>query len=134
MWRSLFELFEKNKEVSADVDRRGGPAAVAAAGGNSAPAPKSDKDAGKDIPKDDKAKEEAKKLEEMKEMNEFIEKYGGPILKRTVWEFTKVSLSQSGLKPVEIPRFLITDIAERIPDGPPRRFFAPIPPSAKVGH
>ncbi len=56
-------------------------------------APKNDKDAkdaGKDIPKDDKAKEEAKKAEEMKEMNEFIDTYGGPILRDTLWEFTKM--------------------------------------------
>lgn len=51
---------------------------------------KNEKDAGKDIPKDDKAKEEAKKAEEMKEMNEFIDTYGGPILRTTMWEFTKM--------------------------------------------
>jgi hypothetical protein len=27
----------------------------------------------------------------MKEMNQFLEKYGGPYLKRGVWEFCKVS-------------------------------------------
>ncbi|CDW97623.1 hypothetical protein [Sporisorium scitamineum] len=52
--------------------------------------PKNEKDAGKDIPKDDKAKEEAKRAEEMKEMNEFIDTYGGPILRLTMWEFTKM--------------------------------------------
>lgn len=87
MWRRLFELFEKNKDVSERIMREGGPSKVPK---NSAPAPKNEKDAGKDIPKDDKAKEEAKKAEEMKEMNEFIDKYGGPILRDTMWEFTKM--------------------------------------------
>ncbi|PWY97904.1 hypothetical protein BCV70DRAFT_42950 [Testicularia cyperi] len=96
MWRRLFELFEKNEDVSEDIDRKGGPQAVAAKGG-STPAPKNEKDAGKDIPKDDKAKEEAKKQEELKEMNEFIDKYGGPILRRTMWEFTKMDHPDTSL-------------------------------------
>ncbi|SPO31602.1 related to CSR1 - phosphatidylinositol transfer protein [Ustilago trichophora] len=86
-WRRLYELFEKNKDVSERVMREGGPSKVS----KDAPAaPKNEKDAGKDIPKDDKAKEEAKRAEEMREMNEFIDKYGGPILKETMWEFTKM--------------------------------------------
>lgn len=57
-------------------------------GGRPAPS-KDEKEAGKDIPKGDAAKEEAKKQEEMKEMNQFLDKYGGPYLKRAVWEFCK---------------------------------------------
>ncbi|KAJ1021468.1 hypothetical protein NDA13_005509 [Ustilago tritici] len=87
MWRRLFELFEKNKDVSERVMRQGGPTKVPK---GAAATPKNEKDAGKDIPKDDKAKEEARKAEEMKEMNEFIDKYGGPILRQTMWEFTKM--------------------------------------------
>ncbi|KAI3488245.1 hypothetical protein L1887_47784 [Cichorium endivia] len=87
IWRRLFELFEKNQETSEKVWQQGGPAKLPK--GNTS-APKNEKEAGKDIPKDDKAKEEAKKAEEMKEMNEFIDKYGGPILRETVWEFTKM--------------------------------------------
>ncbi|KAJ9475902.1 Phosphatidylinositol transfer protein CSR1 [Pseudozyma hubeiensis] len=88
MWRRLFELFEKNKETSERIMQNGGPGKMDKK--KAAAAPKNEKDAGKDIPKDDKAKEEAKKAEEMKEMNEFIDTYGGPILRTTMWEFTKM--------------------------------------------
>ncbi|PWN52006.1 hypothetical protein IE53DRAFT_385620 [Violaceomyces palustris] len=94
MWKRLEELFEKNKEVSEEVYRRGGPSVVAK---DATPAAKNEKDPGKDIPKDDKAKEEAKRMEEMKEMNEFINKYGGPILKETTWEFTKMDHPDTSL-------------------------------------
>lgn len=90
MWRRFFELSEKNKEVSAALEKKGGPNAASKEKG-SAP-PSNEKDAGKNIPKDDKAKEEAKKMEEMKEMNAFLDKYGGPYLLRACWEFNKVSL------------------------------------------
>ncbi|SNX87831.1 related to CSR1 - phosphatidylinositol transfer protein [Melanopsichium pennsylvanicum] len=94
MWRRLFELMEKNVQVSERVMANGGPSKVPK---NAAAAPKNEKDAGKDIPKDDKAKEEAKKAEEMKEMNEFIDKYGGPILRSTMWEFTKMDHPDTSL-------------------------------------
>lgn len=88
MWRRLFELFEKNKDVSERIMSQGGPSRMGKK--KDAAPPKNEKDAGKDIPKDDKAKEEAKRAEEMKEMNEFIDTYGGPILRLTMWEFTKM--------------------------------------------
>jgi hypothetical protein len=52
------------QERSAELDKKGGPNSVS--GKDAAPPPKDEKQAGKDIPKDDKAKEEAKKQEEMK--------------------------------------------------------------------
>ncbi|EST07337.2 CRAL-TRIO domain protein [Kalmanozyma brasiliensis GHG001] len=90
IWRRLFELFEKKKDVSERVMKEGGPAKVKKGSKSADTGGKDGKDAGKDIPKDDKAKEEAKKAEEMKEMNEFIDTYGGPILRTTMWEFTKM--------------------------------------------
>lgn len=86
MWRRFFELTEKNKHISEELERKGGP--TKAASGKPA-APKDDKEAQKDIPKGDAAKEEAKKAEEMKDMNAFLDKYGGPYLKKACWEFCK---------------------------------------------
>lgn len=87
IWRRFFALYEKNKDVSERLEKLGGPNAASS---EESSVPKNEKDAGKDIPKDDKAKEEAKKLEEMKEMNAFLDKFGGPYLRRSFWEFTKV--------------------------------------------
>lgn len=96
MWRRFFELSEKNKHVSEELDRKGGP--KFASKDKSAAPPANEKDAGKNIPKGDAAKEEAKKMEEMKEMNSFLEKYGGPYLLRACWEFNKVSFRNSFLE------------------------------------
>lgn len=87
MWRRFFELAERNPEVSKDLDKKGGP--TKAEGAGKPTAAKSDKEAQKDTPKGDAAKEEAKKQEEMKDMNAFLDKYGGPYLKRAAWEFVK---------------------------------------------
>lgn len=87
MYRRIDDLAKQNVEVSEDLDRKGGPT-KASGRGRAAPS-KDDKDAGKDIPKGDAAKEEAKKAEELKEMNQFLEKYGGPYFRRGVWEFAK---------------------------------------------
>ncbi|PWN98190.1 hypothetical protein FA09DRAFT_338618 [Tilletiopsis washingtonensis] len=95
IWRRFFELYEKNPERSAELDKKGGPNSVSDK--DSAPPPKDEKQAGKDIPKDDKAKEEAKKQEEMKEMNQFIDTYGGPYLRRALWEFIKHDGPDAGM-------------------------------------
>lgn len=88
MYRRFFELTDRNKEVSEALEKKGGPTKADGAGKPVATG-KDEKDAGKDIPKGDAAKEEAKKAEEMKDMNAFLDKYGGPYLRRAVWEFCK---------------------------------------------
>lgn len=52
---------------------------------------------GKDIPKDDKAKEEAKKQEELRDLRDMMDTYGGPYLRRALWEFTKHDNPDAGL-------------------------------------
>ncbi|CAO1622453.1 unnamed protein product [Jaminaea pallidilutea] len=90
MYRRFFELTTKNVEVSEELEKKGGPNKATGGGSSKAASGgKDEKEAGKDIPKGDAAKEEAKKQEEMKEMNQFLDKYGGPYLKRAVWEFCK---------------------------------------------
>jgi len=93
MWRRFFELYKKNVSRSEELDKKGGPKAAKTSSNDSS---KNEKD-GKDIPKDDKAKEEAKKLEEMKEMNQFLDTYGGPYLRRALWEFVKHDNPDSGM-------------------------------------
>ncbi|CAO1634796.1 unnamed protein product [Parajaminaea phylloscopi] len=87
MYRRIDELTKQNVQVSEELEKKGGP--TKAGGRGKATSGKDEKDAGKDIPKGDAAKEEAKKAEEMKEMNEFLDKYGGPYFRRGIWEFCK---------------------------------------------
>lgn len=80
------------------MEKAGGPNAANKEGNKSVSSGGKDgKDAGKDIPKDDKAKEEAKKAEEMKEMNRFLDKYGGPYLRRASWEFAKADFMDASI-------------------------------------
>lgn len=95
IWRRIDQLTKQNVQVSEALDKEGGP--TTAAGRGKLALTKDDKDAGKDIPKGDAAKEEAKKAQEMKEMNEFLDKYGGPYFRKGIWEFCKHDHPDSSL-------------------------------------
>lgn len=96
MYRRLFDLYDQNKGRSEELDKLGGPTAAAKNKPSKADN-KKDKEAGKDIPKDDKAKEEAKKAEEMRDLKAMIDTYGGPYIRRALWEFIKHDNPDAGL-------------------------------------
>ncbi|KAE8250525.1 hypothetical protein A4X13_0g4653 [Tilletia indica] len=81
-WRRFHELYERNTEVSQRLESAGGPASEGFAAVDESKAKKG--------PKGDAAMDDAKKAEEIKEMNQFLDKYGGPYLRRAFWEFTKL--------------------------------------------
>ncbi|CAD6940666.1 unnamed protein product, partial [Tilletia caries] len=82
MWRRFHELSERNVEVSERLEKTGGPTSEGFAA--------MDENKAKKGPKGDAAMDDAKKAEELKEMNQFLDKYGGPYLRRAFWEFTKL--------------------------------------------
>jgi hypothetical protein len=93
MYRRLFDLYEENKERSDELEKKGGPTAAAS---NKA-AKKVEKNDGKDIPKGDDAKEEAKKQQELKDLKGLIDTYGGPYIRRGLWEFLKHDNPDAGV-------------------------------------
>ncbi|CAD6887124.1 unnamed protein product [Tilletia laevis] len=82
MWRRFHELYERNVEKSQSLEAAGGPTSEGFAVVDESKAKKG--------PKGDAAMDDAKKAEEVKEMNQFIDKYGGPYLRKAFWEFTKL--------------------------------------------
>lgn len=97
MYKRLNDLFEQNKERSEELERMGGPNAATQNKPKKDNKGKKDDEAGKDIPKDDKAKEEAKKQEEMRDLRAMMDTYGGPYLRRALWEFVKHDNPDSGV-------------------------------------
>lgn len=96
IYKRLFELYDQNKGRSDELEKLGGPAAAS----KNKPKKEDSKgkdDAGKDIPKDDKAKEEAKKQEELRDLRDMMDTFGGPYLRRGLWEFVKHDHPDSGI-------------------------------------
>ncbi len=93
-YRKFFDLMEQNKNVSEELERKGGPNAAEK---DEKKAAANEKEAGKNIPKDDNAKEAAKREEELREQKKFLDRYGGPYLRRAAWEFTKADYMDSSV-------------------------------------
>ena len=75
LWARLFELFDVNKERSAELDRKGGAAYASK---------------GSEVPKLNTSrsgvKDDEKKASELRAVNEFLAKYGGPYLRKALWD------------------------------------------------
>lgn len=80
IWLLFFELLEKHDKEGAEVAEGAGDA-------DKADEENDPKKSG--IPTDDKAKDEAKKLQERKDMEEMLDKYGSRKLREAFWQFTK---------------------------------------------
>lgn len=82
----LYQLYQKNLDVSEDIRRRGGPSNVP----KKDRADQSDQDPENVIPNDDLAKDDVKHQEELREMEDFLTTYGGDYLRTSLYDMSKV--------------------------------------------